>query len=62
MFTKLIFHLRLSGDLPDVLLQESYIHSTYVIYLCVLKIFNVLILKIVGNFSEDVYVLANLLL
>ena len=29
--SKLIFHLRLSDHLPDVLLQELYIDSTYII-------------------------------
>ena len=30
IFPKLIFHLRFSDQLPYVLLQEFYIHSTYV--------------------------------
>ena len=33
--TKLIAHLRLSDQLPYVPLQEFYIHSTYVIDLCI---------------------------
>ena len=34
-FSKLIFHLQLSNRLADALLQEFFIYSTYVIYLCV---------------------------
>ena len=35
MFPKLIFHLRLRHQLPDVLFQEFDIHSTYVINHCI---------------------------
>ena len=35
IFTKLIFDLRLSDQLNDVLWQEFYIHSRSAIYLCI---------------------------
>ena len=51
IFTKLMFHLRLSDQLPDVLLEKFDIHSTSVIYLCIKNNFNVLISKLFANFS-----------
>ena len=38
--TKLIAHLRLSDQLPDVPLEEAYIHSRYVIYDSIQNNFN----------------------
>ena len=35
VFPKLIFYKRFINELPDVLFQEFYIHSTYVIYHCI---------------------------
>ena len=35
IFTKQIFHLHLSDQLPDLVLRKFYIHSTSVIYLCI---------------------------
>ena len=35
IFPKLIFHLQLSYQVSDALLQEFYIHSTYVINHCI---------------------------
>ena len=42
-------------------MEEIYIHSKYVIYLYIQNNFSVLITKIIVNFSQDIYVLANLL-
>ena len=54
--------MRLRDQLPDVLLLKFYIHSMYVRYLSFEGNFNVLMLKIVGNFAKDIHMLANLLL
>ena len=62
MFTKLIFNLRVSDQLPDILLQGFYIHWTSLVYLCIYNNFNMLISKAIANFSLDIDVLANLLL
>ena len=57
-----MFFLDLSDQLPDVLLQEFYFNSMSLICLCIQNNYNVLISKIIANFSQDICVLANLLL
>ena len=54
--------MRLSHQLHDVFSQEFYIQSTSVIHLCIKNNFNMLISKKVANFSQGIYLLANLLL
>ena len=46
---KLIAHPCLSDQLPYIPLEEFYIHSTYVIDLCIYSNFKVLLSKIVCN-------------
>ena len=48
IFTKLIFPLRLSGQLHDVVFQEFDIHSMSVIYLSIKNNFTVLISKAIA--------------
>ena len=57
-----MFHLWLREQLADILLQEFYRKSTNVIYLWIENNFSVLISNVVGKFSYDIYVFANLLL
>ena len=57
-----MFHLWLREQLADILLQEFYRQSTNVIYLWIENNFSVLISNVVGKFSYDIYVFANLLL
>ena len=59
---KLIFDMRLNDQLPDVLLQEFFIHSTSGIYLRIWNNFSVLISKAIDNLLWDIYKLANLFL
>ena len=51
ILTKLIFDLQLGDQLADALLEEIYIHSKYVLYLCSWNNFSVLITKRIINFS-----------
>ena len=57
-----MFHLWLREQLADILLQEFYRQSTNVIYLWIENNFSVLISNVVGKFSYDIHVFANLLL
>ena len=47
---KLILHLHRSYQLDDVRLQEYYIHSTYLINLCILNKCNALLSRTNDNF------------